>query len=280
MENEKLNIYSDIAGEKQYLTAKKIIFASEYRESLKEILSFDSQSDHLSLLKEKLNNAEDYQYLLRGTIILTAKENEEKEGEEEKNEILINLKAPSVLAIPPNQPDLLNANPIRILVLNHLTSSTPSKKFLVQWSYVLTKEEYENKNIFSQFAKKVAVLLLAQNLFKNFELTMNMSYIQRKNKKVDVIFENDIFIAKDGNFDLDLDEDFESFETHIHKFGVELKEGEKYFGLEKKEEEEKEEQENELEKLVKNLDQIVTSSNEKNEENNESLNAEKPEEKD
>lgn len=271
--NEKLNICCDIAGEKEFLTTKKLIFANEYRESLKKIISFDSKSDdHLHLLNEKLNISEDYQFLLRGTIILTAKENEEEHEEEEKKQILINLKAPSVLVVPPNQSDLSNANPIRILVLNHLTSTTPSKKFLVQWSYVLPRDEQENKNHFIAFSKKVAAFLLAQNLFKNLELTMNMSYLQKKNKKVEIIFENEIFISKDGNFDLDLDEDFESFETFIHKFGVELKEGEKYFALEKKEEEEKEEQENELEKLVKNLDQIVTTSNGKHESNNESLN--------
>ena len=145
--NEQLNIYCDIAGEKQFLTAKKLIFANEYRESLKKLILFDSKNDHLLLLNEKLNSLEDYQFLLRGTIILTEKENEEENGEEEKNQILINLKAPSVLVVPPNQPDLLNKNPIRILVLNHLTSTTPSKKFLVQWSYVLTKEEYDNKII-------------------------------------------------------------------------------------------------------------------------------------
>ena len=268
---ENFKVFCDIAGENKFFTCRNVIVGMEYQEGICEILDEE--------FKEKYVKQQEIQksYLLRmiliveGEFIEKKKEEEAEENHEDFKEIQEEnfQKLPLIYMIPPKNEFFGNSDPINLMIFGVNTFSTPKGKFIV---YAKCAVEGKDKENYEDFSKELQDFL--KNQVKRGQNEWNFvfcgGYIQEKVDFLRISEESGVFLIKNNDFNIDLDNNFKEFVENIGLFIPEFKENkdngffitknlesDKNEGLE-----ENESQENEITKLLKKLDDIVLSKNE------------------
>lgn len=257
---EKFEIFTNIAGENKFFTCKQIVVGMEYRTTLPRI--FEEKLRDMCPQQTK----ENFNYLLRMVLIFKGDFLVEKEETNEINEENLK-KLPLIYVIPPNNESLKNMHPITCIFFGSNTYSAPKGKFLV-----CVKTVVEDKNIDCEgFSKNLHQFILQEIKTEEnqWDLIFSSAYIQEKIE--DLSTENPdhgVFFIKNNDFDVDLDQYFQEFIDKIaiilpgefknkkaNFFDNEIIAGENSDELEGKD--------HEINKLLQNLDKIVLTKNEK-----------------
>lgn len=266
---EKFEIFCNIAGENKFFTCKQIVVGMEYQKTLPKIFEEKLREIMPQQIKE------DFNYLLRMVLVFKGEFLVEKE---ENNEIIEEniKKLPLIYVIPPKNGLLKNLHPITCIFFGNNTYSAPKGKFLV-----CVKTALEDKNVdFEEFSKNLHQFILKEIKTEEnqWELTFSSGYIQEKNEGFpEENLNHGVFFIKNNDFDIDLDKYFQEFIDKISIIVPELFKNKKdnFFVSEMplgENSDELEGKDHEINKILQNLDKIILSQKEKKPEEEEEKN--------
>lgn len=254
-------IYSDIANNnKGFFTCKRVLVGVEYQETILEVVSKEFIKAFVERDLEK-----PIEILLRMVLIIKG---DFFNGKEEAKEEEERLKLPLVYVVPPGNAFLNNKAPINMLIVGSNTYSCPKGQFLVYIKTVWEGLEGEER-VYGDRMKE----FFEKSLRKEesiWEFLFIGGYLQEK-KEGNVLIKEDsgLFVVKNNDFCIDLDNYFREFVERIGTLLPEMKgklEGffirEKKEGEEQMESREEEGDKGEIDRLLEKLDNIVLKKEE------------------
>lgn len=255
---DKFQVFCDIAGENKFFTCGRIVCGIEYQETIFDV--FDEKFKETYYQKSnKISNLLRMVFIVKGDFFFINESNEEEEEGEYKK------KLPLIYVIPPCNQILKNLHPVTCIIFGQNSYSSPKGKFLLCLKTIIDDEKQFNYEEFSKRVQDFVLTEIKKEKENEWEFIFSGGYFQRKfesNSKMDL--ETGICLLKNNDFEIDLDHHFKEFTETIAVLLPELKikENSGYFINEVNQENEEDGNESEINKLLNKLDKIVLNTTE------------------